>query len=154
MRWHLLNSTQARLFALGVAIVIPLLLFGAIVALLYTSFETRRSEQIAQRLASNITLIVDGLIERELARLQGLASSSALFAGDINLAYEESKRALGADPDRVIVLRDLDGRQMFNTQVPIGTPLPAAVPLTPSEMEIYRAGLSYVSNVYKSSSLW
>ena len=73
-----------------------------------------------------------------------------MFAGDINLAYEESKRALGADPDRVIVLRDLDGRQMFNTQVPIGTPLPAAVPLTPSEMEIYRAGLSYVSNVYKS----
>ena len=150
MQWHFLSSTQARLFALGVAIVTPLLLFGAIVALLYTSFETRTSERIARQLASNIALIVDGLVERELARLQGLASSSALLAGDIQHAYEESKRALGADLERVIVLRDLDGEQLFNTQVPIGSPLPAAVPLTSPEIEIYRAGRSYVSNVYKS----
>ena len=142
-------STRAHLLALGLAIITPLLILAAILLFQYANYERERTEQLAQQLAINIGGIVDAEIEQALALLRGIAGSQALSSGNYAQFYDEAKRALG-DENSIIVLRDLGTRQVLNTQRPFGEPLPPAIPLTPDEQQIYAAGKSLVTNVYRS----
>jgi two-component sensor histidine kinase len=137
------------LFALGVAIVVPLLVFATWVAFKYSEFEVSRSERLAEQLAANLATVVDSQLQRELGLLRGLAGSQALRANDLPRFYEEARRAV-AHRDAIIVVREVAPRQLLNTQVPFGTPLPPAVELTEGEREVFRSGRPYVSDVYKS----
>jgi two-component sensor histidine kinase len=142
-------STQAQLFALGVAIVVPLLVFATAVAFKYSEFEASRSERLAEQLAANLAIVIDSQLERELGLLRGLAVSQSLRANDLPRFYEEAQRAIAGRAAN-IVLREIAPRQILNTQVPFGTPLPSAVELTERERDIFRAGRPYVSDVYRS----
>jgi two-component sensor histidine kinase len=142
-------STRLFLVAFGAVIILPLLLFALFISLQYANIETKRAEQLAEQLASNIALLVEGELDRGLAILRGLAASNTLAAGDFAQFHEEARRAL-PDDATVIVLRDLGSRQIVNTQLPFGAELPPAIPLTAMEAETFRAGKPYVSNVYRS----
>ena len=142
-------STPLLLLALGAAILIPLLAFALIVLIQYANFETRRAEQLAEQLAVNIGLVVDAELDRGLAVLRGLAASNSLASGDYARFHAEASRAL-AGTDSIILLRDLKATQILNTEVPFGTFLPPAIQLTDAELEEFRAGRPYVSNVYAS----
>ena len=142
-------STPFLLLALGASIIIPLVAFALIVLLQYANFESRRAEQLAERLASNIALVVDAELDRGLAILRGLSASNSLASEDFARLHSEARRAL-AGSDAVILLRDLETRQIFNTEVPFGTELPPAIKLTDAELEVFRAGRPFVSNVYAS----
>lgn len=149
MRLRLRFSTQAQLFALGVAIVVPLLVFATAVAFKYSEFEVARSARLAEQLAGNLAIVLDSHLERELGLLRGLAVSQSLRGNDLARFHEEAKRAI-AGRDAIVLLRELGTRQLLNTQVPFGTALPPAVELTDREREIFRAGKPYVSDVYNS----
>jgi two-component sensor histidine kinase len=142
-------STQAQLFALGVAIVVPLLVFATGVAFKYSEFEVSRSERLAEQLAANLAVVLDSQLQRELGLLRGLAGSQSLQSNDLPRFYQEARRAIVAR-DANIVLREMAPRQLLNTQVPFGTALPPAVELTDQEREVFRAGRPYASNVYRS----
>ena len=142
-------STHILLLALGAAILIPLLAFALIVLIQYANFETRRAEQLAEQLAVNIGLVVDAELNRGLAVLRGLAASNSLDSKDYARFHAEASRAL-AGTDSIILLRDLQATQILNSAVRFGTFLPPAVQLTEAELEEFRAGRPYVSNVYAS----
>ncbi|WP_245452107.1 PAS domain-containing protein [Mesorhizobium waimense] len=52
--------------------------------------------------------------------------------------------------DRIILLRDLERRQILNTHFDFGTALPPAVALLPADLEKLKSHLPLVSNVYIS----
>ena len=142
-------STRAHLFALGVAIVTPLLIFAAVVVFRYAGYERERAALLAEQLAVNIGRIVDAELEQSLALLRGLGASQALALNDFQRFYEVAKRGIGND-DIIVLLRDLESRQILNTQRPFGEPLPPAITLTEYELKQFAQGKPVISNVYKS----
>jgi two-component sensor histidine kinase len=142
-------STRAHLLALGLAIITPLLIFAAVLLFQYANYERERTERLAEQLAINIGGVVDAEIEQALAVLRGLAASAALSSRNYPQFYEEARRALGRE-NAVIILRDVEGQQFVNTQVPPGGPLRRGVPLSAEELAAYSAGNPFVSNVYRA----
>jgi signal transduction histidine kinase len=116
-------SIRTRLLALALAIVLPGLL-GALWGL-YVLYEQQK--QVASKNLSEIATAEAALIDRELARkeatLKTLALAPALQRGEIESFYEFAKAA-APTVERTIVLVDLQGQQLLNTRLPLGTPLP------------------------------
>ncbi|HEX2255705.1 MAG TPA: sensor histidine kinase [Afifellaceae bacterium] len=142
-------STRLYLLLLVAGVVVPLLAFAAYLMTSYAANEQARFEREAARLARQVALVVDGELARFVAKLQGLAASSALARGDLAEFHAEATR-LVEGRDELIVLRELDERQLVNTERPLGEPLPPAVPLSESELGDFAAGRSVISNVYAS----
>jgi two-component sensor histidine kinase/PAS domain-containing protein len=142
-------STQRYLLALVAAVVLPLLAFASFLLVWYVAGEHARTEREALRTARQVALLVDGQLEQFASLLQGLAASSSLQSGNLAQFHAEARR-LTESGDLVIVLRELGPRQLVNTQVDYGTPLPSAVPLSEHEREHFAAGRTVISGVYKS----
>ena len=142
-------STQNYLLILVAAVVIPLLVFAGFVLTRYATSERARFERDAAQIAQQVSVVIDSELAELVALLKGLAASSALQAGDFGRFHAEATR-LARDSDAVVVLRELGDRQIVNTQLPFGAPLPAAVPLTAREEAAFLSGKSVVSNVYAS----
>jgi two-component sensor histidine kinase len=142
-------STQIYLLCLVTAVVVPLLAFAGFLLSRYAATERARFERAAERMAYQMAMVVDGELAGQAALLAGLASSSALARDDLAAYYHEARRLVDGK-DAVIVLRDLETRQFFNTQRPFGADLPPAVPLTHEERTQFRAGRPLVSAVYLS----
>jgi signal transduction histidine kinase len=68
-------------------------------------------------------LLVDGEIQRSIGALQALGQSHHLATGNWPAFYEEA-HAVDKPPHVWTLLIDEDGRQVVNTAVPLGTPLP------------------------------
>jgi PAS domain S-box-containing protein len=113
--WHLLVM-------LGSALVAPLLLFDA-----YAGFRIAdaQSAQVGKDLtiqARTLSANVDREISDKIERLQALASSPSLRKGD--LAEFQREASLAFRKSGNIVLADSNMRQLVNTAVPFGEPLP------------------------------
>jgi PAS domain S-box-containing protein len=118
--WHLLVM-------LGCAIIAPLLLFGA-----YAGFRTADAQlsQVRENLAieaRTLSANVDREIKGEIERLQALAASLSLREGNFAEFQRQAEAALGLPQSGNIVLIDRNMRQLVNTRVPFGKPLPKAV---------------------------
>lgn len=142
---------SARLHLLGLiaVVVVPLWLFAAYLLAQYAFKERDRFERDALQVARQVSLVVEGDLDKLLSVLEGLAKSPALAKGDLAALREEAAR-LVQGTDRVIVLRDLDRRLLLDTALPSGAALPAAPPLSQAEIERLKAGRPAVSNVYAS----
>lgn len=74
-----------------------------------------------------LSLVVDREIARRDAIARTLAASPTISAGDLR-AFHEYARTIAPDNSTVVVLADLDGRQILNTRRPFGeTNLPRTV---------------------------
>jgi PAS domain S-box-containing protein len=118
--WHLLVM-------LGSAIVAPLLLFGA-----YAGFRTADAQlrQVRENLAveaRTLSANVDREIKGEIERLRALAASLSLRESNFAEFQRQAEAALGLPQTGNIVLIDPNMRQLVNTRVPFGKPLPKAV---------------------------
>lgn len=142
-------SARAHLLGLITVAVVPVWLFAAYLLAQYAFNERDRFEREAQRVARQASLVVEGELSELLTVLQGLAKSSALLEGDLAALHAQATR-LVEGTDRIILLRDLAGRQFFNTRLAAGAALPPAVPLTASERERAEASKPMVGNVYAS----
>ena len=129
------------------AVLLPALLGSAIgAAYLYEEqqqFQHASLRETARALALSL--------EREMARretlLQTLAVSPALQSGDLDTFYRYS-REVAAERDAAIILSDMQGRQLLNTRLPLGRPLP---PMLPQERELrarFGSERTLVSDVY------
>ncbi|MDT1862333.1 diguanylate cyclase, partial [Acinetobacter baumannii] len=68
---------------------------------------------------------LDSKMLRAQAIAQTLSTLDALAAGDYARVHRQAREALGlAGTGMTAVLRDRDGRQLLNTGVPYGAPLP------------------------------
>jgi len=153
------GSTGAQMLDTAGALVLrergPLLRWGMVVScLLVAGFiliffvvaEQRNTQHRALQMAGNLTRDVDQFFEAAITTLQALAKSTALATEDFASLYEEARQARG-DADVVIVLLALNGKQLINTRVPWGTPLPQHGVIHALEA-IKKTGRPQVTNVF------
>jgi len=115
---------RTRLLILILAVLVPAFV-AALLAVGYVYLEERRAQENSVKEAVRVfALLVDNELEIKEGVLQTLAVSPALARGDLNEFYASAKM-LPPIPDDVVILHGLDGRQLLNTRVPLGTGLPA-----------------------------
>jgi signal transduction histidine kinase/CheY-like chemotaxis protein len=139
-----------RLLILILSILVPAFC-AATLAVGYVYVEERRAQENSVTEAVRaFALLVDNELETKEGILHALASSPTLARGELPEFYRHAKQ-LAPTPDSVIVLQTLDGRQLLNTRVPLGTPLPTRRSSNIKElMDRYGEGRTLVSDLFKA----
>ncbi len=138
-------SIRAHLVAAGLALVLPILLFAGVVLWRLAVAEQRRYEADAQQIVRRAAFAVDQSLTGAVATLQALATSPALLEENFE-AFHAQVQALVRAPGTHIVLRDVAGRQIVNSRLPWGAPLPLAGERAADE-EAIRTGAPTVSDL-------
>jgi diguanylate cyclase (GGDEF)-like protein/PAS domain S-box-containing protein len=114
----------------GIGWLFAAALVPGIVAASFLFYEIYRTErhQLEQGALQTARALSTGL-ERDLAAMRGkleiLATSSALQAGDLKTFYDQARNVLATEPlAEAIVLIDESGQQIVNTLRPYGSALP------------------------------
>ena len=116
-------TIRGYLTLLTLAILLPVLVFSAILYFNYYAAEQSRIEQDLQNDARQLSLTVDRELAGLQSTLQTLTTSARLAEGDLAGFYQQARQVrgfLGVD----VLLRDVSGQQLANTRVEWGTPLP------------------------------
>jgi len=127
---------RTRLLALAAACVLGGLALASGLALHRAMLEQRSIEQGALTIARAIVHAADREIATSMARLEALATSPALRAGDLRTFYDQ----LVATPlpeGTWFVLYDKE-RQLLNTLRPFGSPLPRIADFQPRSQAAMR----------------
>lgn len=117
------------LMAFGAALVLPSLMFAAILLWRFASAERSRYEEEALGTAQRITAAVDRELVGIQAAAQALATSSSLLEGNFEAFQRQAQLTLQSwsrqrPDDYAVVVRDITGQQVANTRMPWGSPLP------------------------------
>jgi signal transduction histidine kinase/CheY-like chemotaxis protein len=141
---------RTRLLILILAILVPTFTAAAL-AVGYVYLEERRAQENSVKEAVRaFALLVDNELETKEGILHALASSPTLARGDLGEFYRHA-RQLAPSPDTVIILYDPEGRQLLNTRVPLGSPLPARRVSNMKElMDRYGEDRTLVSDMFKA----
>ncbi len=115
---------RTRLLILILAILVPALVAAAL-AVGYVYVEERASQENSVKEATRaFALLVANEVETHEGMLRALATSPALVQGNLQEFYKHAK-SLAPTPETTVILMDRDGRQLLNTRLPFGSPLPA-----------------------------
>jgi signal transduction histidine kinase len=93
----------------------------------YRSIDELRIQGMSalQRRADDAAMLIGQQLDSVFAALRATAQSDGVRRGDLAAAYETAARVAEVDPRIVgISIVDGEGRQVFNTRRPLGTPLP------------------------------
>jgi two-component sensor histidine kinase len=147
-------SIRHRLVLLALAVALPFMLLtaGIVWQLAANERETRR-EAI---LFSTRTLMnaVDGILNKQVAVAQMLATSPALQSDDLVAFRQEAQRASPGLSGGWIVLSDQDGQQLINLIRPANEPLPRRPPAAIAlERRAIDTGQVQFSNVFIGAAL-
>ncbi|MBZ9905447.1 PAS domain-containing protein [Mesorhizobium sp. BR115XR7A] len=141
------RSVRSHLLALTAAAVVPVWLFAGYLLGQYALHERYRFEQDAVQTARQVSLVVEGELANLKTILDGLSKSAALASGDLQ-AFHREALDLVHGTDRTIVLRDLGGNQLMNTEIGYGAALPSVAPIASVKREkLSRSGV-FVSDVF------
>lgn len=107
-------------------------LVGAAITLAFV-FQEEQSfrRQSLQETVRALALALDRDMARRAAMLETLAASPSLQHGQMDRFYRFAS-TVARQSDAAIILSDLQGRQLLNTRLPLGKPLP---PMLPAERE-------------------
>lgn len=142
-------STRLHLIGLVAAVVVPLIAFGGLVLYLYSQAEQQRIQREVVRVAEQSGLLIDADIAQLTAKLEGLASSSALADESFDRFHAEAAH-LTRGREETIILRDMGVRQIFNSQLPFEAQLPNGPAFSGEEQGNFKEGRPHVSDVYPS----
>jgi hypothetical protein len=122
-------TIRQYLTAFGVALVLPGLVFAALLLWRYASSERGRYEEEALGTAQRIMAAVDRELVGIQASAQALATSSSLLEGNFEAFQRQAQMTLQSwsrqrTDDYAVVVRDTAGQQVVNTRLPWGSPLP------------------------------
>jgi PAS domain S-box-containing protein len=138
--WHL------GLLTLG--LVLPALIFVAILVVRFATVEKQRIEGEAQVLARTLALTVAQRLNERIATLQALATSPNLRTNDLAEFYRQMK-ALQEQQGQNFGLREPRGEVLLSTRVPYGQPIPRTDGAVRAADEAALATRApYVSDVY------
>lgn len=141
------SGIPARLIIVAVfaVIVIPGIIFAAILMNRYAEVQRGRYQQEAIEAATTGAAVVDRHIRSWQITLQTLGTSKALRDGDLEGLYRQAlevKAFIGAD----IGLRDLSGQQLVNTRQSWGKELPFTP--FPVDQQVIASARPHVTNVF------
>ena len=137
-------SIRGYLVLLTLAILLPVLVFSAILYFRYYNAEHARIEADLENDARQLSLTVDRDIAGLQYTVQTLATSDRISEGDLVGFYQQAQR-VRAIAGVNILLRTPDGQQVVNTRVEQGTPLPLE-PL-PGDKQVLETRMPVVSGV-------
>ncbi|HEX5715422.1 MAG TPA: sensor histidine kinase [Thermoanaerobaculia bacterium] len=119
LRWHLM--------VLVVGTLLPVVLFGAVVAHQLSQSERAAAERRLMQSARDLATTVDREMSSTIRTLSALAASEPLERGDLESFHAEARRVAKTQPSWLTVILLLpDGRQVVNTKRAWGAPLPSA----------------------------
>ena len=115
--------TRARFLLLVLSVLVPSFIASALaVAYVYYDAQEGQNRSMAET-ARAMALLVDNELETKETLLHALAGAPSLERHDLPEFYQHARRAV-APPESALVLSALDGRMLFNTRRPYGSPLP------------------------------
>jgi len=116
-------TMRGYLVLLTLAILLPVLVFAAILYFRYYSAEQARIESDLLNDARQLALTVDRDLAGLLNVLQTLTTSTRLAENDY-AGFHQQARRVNAMIDVHILVREKSGQQVANTRLPWGAPLP------------------------------
>jgi signal transduction histidine kinase/CheY-like chemotaxis protein len=138
---------RSRLLLLVSAVLVPALAVAAVSLAYLYSEEQQFHRQNLQETARAMAYSLDREIARRESVLKTLAVSHALQTGNLENFHAHARR-VADDGDTAIIVSDLQGRQLVNTRLPFGVPLP---PMLEQERQMrarYGNEVTLVSDVY------
>lgn len=121
---------RIHLVVLVTGALLPLLLFSLFLTRRLIDDERAGVERRVLDSARAQMQVIDGEVAGTVRALQSLAQSERLDVGDFRVFQEQARRAARGQPSwDSVVLTNLEGRQVMNTSVPPGSPLPEAIDL-------------------------
>jgi signal transduction histidine kinase len=138
LAWHLAT--------LCFALVVPILTLAAALAWSYAQAERGRIEQDALKAAHEVMAATDRELAGLIATTKVLAASRSLQRDDLD-TFDALARDVYQQVGINVVLRDRESRQVVNTRVPRGTPLPTNVE-TESDRIVTETKRPFVSNLF------
>jgi signal transduction histidine kinase len=144
-------SIRRQLLILAAVLIVPAALAGTILLAYAYSEERAASALQLQTTARALSIVVDRQLGQAEALLQALATAPALIAGDFE-TFDKQARLANSIPDSWIVVRDGAGRQLVNTRLPWGAPLPVDANVS-AQRAILLAGGPHVSNLVQNTSV-
>ncbi len=138
------RSITGQLFLFALAFGGPLLLLSGFIGWQYVRQEERRIENLAITQAASVAAQIDNQLATFLASLNVISVGASVVNGN---ADDIRARLDQIDiPDTVwFTLRDRNGRQLLNTAVPAGQPLPTFS--GKGDPVLFEQGQRYVSNL-------
>ena len=129
---------RSHLAALVLAVLVPLVVFAAIVVVMFGRQQRADAERGAVQTARALMNAVDEALGSTVTTLDALATARSLARGELKDFHAEARLVLATQPDwKDIILLASDGRQLLNTARPWGAPLPSAS--EPASLKIGRA---------------
>src|SRR5215831_4313053 len=118
-------TINARLIAIVLTLAVPLNI--VVIAVIWSLASAANATQRASLLysARSIAAAVDAELGKYIALAQVLSHSPALLEDSIDVFESELRRVLSSVPNVCAVVADVTGRQLVNTVVPRGQPLPS-----------------------------
>jgi len=129
------------------AVILPTTL--AVIALFAYSYQHERAG--IERATLEVSRALMQAIDRELSSaqsaMQALATSPNLDNGDLRAFYDQAIQVLTFRPGNFLLLSDSHGRQILNTHIPFGEPLPLHGNQAQLH-EVFNSGKPAVSDLY------
>jgi hypothetical protein len=126
-KWRAFRHSLAGIFALIVAALVVPLSGLLVAALLWVSASNLEAQRTALFFTARaVATGVDAQIDSYAVLASALAASPSLSSGDLSAFDAEARRVTARSqyPNVWVVVSDLGGRQLVNTGVPQGQPLP------------------------------
>ncbi|MDB5949648.1 MAG: hypothetical protein JWR65_1503 [Massilia sp.] len=137
-----------RLLILVLSLLIPTFASGVLAVWYVYDQQHDDQERAVGEAARALALLVDKELQSREEVLHALARSPALAGGDLAQFYAHA-RAVAPTPTSTVVLQDISGKQLINTRLPFGQPLPLRRASDMVQlMERYGANRMLVSDVF------
>ena len=145
------HSIRRQLLILAAVLIIPAALAGTVLLAYAYSKERAAAEAQLQTTARALSIVVDRQLGQAEALLQALATAPSLVGGDFE-TFDRQARQANQIPDSWIVVRDGTGRQLVNTRLPWGVPLPIDTNVS-AQRSFLLAGGPHISNLVQTSQV-
>lgn len=142
-------SLRTYLFAFGLTLILPGLLFAAIGVVWFRIADRAAQDRATLEMARSIANDLDGHLSGMITTLRALATSEALEQGDLTSFYRQAKRALPKGETNIVV-RTLDNRQLLNTRVPWGFELGISGDPVP-DPDLVKGGEPWISDLFQGT---
>jgi two-component system sensor kinase FixL len=135
-----------HLVALCLALILPIIVLGGMLAWSYAEAERARLEHDALEIAHEVVAATDRELSDLIATTKVLAVSRSLQRGDLD-TFDAQARDVYQQIGINIVLRDLQSHQLVNTRLPKGALLPTNVE-TESDKAVIETKRPFISNLF------
>ncbi len=135
------------LIVLTCSIIVPLLLLAVYTGFRITDAQLDQTRKDLMNEAHTLSAEVDHEINGEIERLRALAASPSLRQGDFAEFQRQAEAPLALRQSGNVMLVDRNMRQLVNTWVPFGTPMPKAIVQEPVERAL-AAGKPQVTGLF------